>query len=220
MARNHGPACRESLAFLARNTHINAVTGFHLWSKTYDRNLGDVLKLQTEIATEVASALKVTLLGDVPAKIEMGGTRIPAAFDAYLRGAKLYSSYVDTKDLQTTMAAFTEAIRLDPQYALAFAGRSQTYSGYAGFSSGAEGLEALDKALTDAREAIRLAPELAAGHLALAHSLENSLDFPGALKAYERALVLAPGNAEVLRESGRFLASMGQFDKGVSAGRR
>ena len=56
---------------------INAVTGFHLWSKTYDRDLGDVLKLQTEIATAVASALKVTLLGDVAAKVELGGTGNP-----------------------------------------------------------------------------------------------------------------------------------------------
>ena len=78
---------------------INAVTGFHLWSKTYDRDLGDVLKLQTEIATAVASALKVTLLGDVAAKIELGGTRNPAAFDAYLRGAKAFSSRHDAKDL-------------------------------------------------------------------------------------------------------------------------
>ncbi len=54
---------------------INAVTGFHLWSKTYDRDLGDVLKLQTEIATAVAGALKVTLLGDVAAKVELGGTQ-------------------------------------------------------------------------------------------------------------------------------------------------
>src|SRR6516162_5806197 len=53
---------------------VNAVTGFHVWSKTYDRNLGDVLKLQTEIATEVATALEVTLLGDLSAKIEPGGT--------------------------------------------------------------------------------------------------------------------------------------------------
>ena len=52
---------------------INAVTGFHHWSKTFDRDLGDVLKLQTEIATAVASALKVTLLGDLGAKIELGG---------------------------------------------------------------------------------------------------------------------------------------------------
>ena len=76
---------------------INAVTGFHLWSKTYDRDLGDVLKLQTEIATSVASALKVTLLGDVAAKVELGGTRNSAAFDAYLRGAKALSSRRDSQ---------------------------------------------------------------------------------------------------------------------------
>jgi TolB-like protein/Flp pilus assembly protein TadD len=198
---------------------INAVTGFHLWSKTYDRDLGDVLKLQTEIATAVASALKVTLLGDVSAKIELGGTRNPAAFDAYLRGTKAYSSFTNTKDLQTAIAAFTEAIRLDPNYPLAFAGRSRAYAEYAA-ESGAELRESLDRALTDAREAIRLAPELAAGHLALASSLTASLDFPQALEGYERALALAPGNAEVLRESGRFLVNEGQFDKGISAGRR
>ena len=103
---------------------INTVTGFHLWSKTYDRDLGDVLKLQTEIATAVASALKVTLLGDFAAKVELGGTRNPAAFDAYLRGAKARSWIRDTKDLPAAIAAYTEAIRLDPHYALAFAGRS------------------------------------------------------------------------------------------------
>src|SRR6202042_2103221 len=91
---------------------INAVTGFHLWSKTYDRDLGDVLKLQTEIATAVASSLKVTLLGDVAAKVELGGTGNPAAFDAYLRGAKAASSFRDAKDLPAAIAAYTEAIRL------------------------------------------------------------------------------------------------------------
>ena len=103
---------------------INAVTGFHVWSKTYDRDLGDVLKLQTEIATAVASALKVTLLGDVAAKVELGGTRNPAAFDAYLRGARAFSSRHEDKDLPVAIAAYTEAIRLDPHYALAFADRS------------------------------------------------------------------------------------------------
>ncbi|HEY6483110.1 MAG TPA: TIR domain-containing protein, partial [Steroidobacteraceae bacterium] len=96
---------------------INAVTGFHLWSKSYDRDLGDVLKLQTEIATAVASALKVTLLGDVAARVELGGTHNPAAFDAYLRGAKAASSRRDTKDIPAAIAAYTEAIRLDPHYA-------------------------------------------------------------------------------------------------------
>mgnify|MGYP000909810676 CR=1 FL=1 len=54
----------------------------------FDRDAGDILRLQTEIATSVADTLKVTLLGDVATKIELGGTRIPAAFDAYLRGRK------------------------------------------------------------------------------------------------------------------------------------
>jgi TolB-like protein len=90
----------------------NAVSGFHLWSQTYDRDLSDVLKLQTEIANAVANALKVKLLGDVAAKIEAGGTRNPAALDAYLRGMKAYSLAHSGNDYQAAIAAYTEAIRL------------------------------------------------------------------------------------------------------------
>jgi TolB-like protein len=197
---------------------INAVTDFHLWSKTYDRDLGDVLKLQTEIATAVAGALKVTLLGDVAAKVELGGTRNPAAFDAYLRGAKAYRSRHDAKDLPAAIAAYTEAIRLDPHYALAFAGRSTALSDVAlDAVTEAATREAFDKAQADARQA--LAPDLAQGHLALAFVSENNLDFTQASEAYERALALAPGHAQFLRESGEFAAYMGHFDGGLAAGR-
>jgi tetratricopeptide (TPR) repeat protein len=199
---------------------INAVTGFHVWSKTYDRDLGDVLKLQTEIATAVAGALKVTLLGDAAAKIELGGTRNPAAFDAYLRGAKAFSTRRDTKDLPAAIAAYTEAIRLDPHYALAFAARSSAYSGYAQEAvTGAK--EEFDKAQADARQALELTPDLAQAHLALAVASEaGTLDFTQASKEYERALALAPGNAQVLRESGSFAALMGRFDAGLEATHR
>jgi TolB-like protein/tetratricopeptide (TPR) repeat protein len=201
---------------------INAVTGFHLWSKTYDRDLGDVLKLQTEIATAVASALKVTLLGDVAAKVELGGTGNPAAFDAYLRGEKARSSARDSKDLPVAIAAYTEAIRLDPHYALAFAGRSFALSGVASEAETPAAVrEGYDKAQADARQALILAPDLAQGHVALAAVAENgTLDFTQANDEYERALALAPGNAQVLRDSGLFAALMGHFDAGVAALRR
>ena len=201
---------------------INAVTGFHLWSKTYDRDLGDVLKLQTEIATAVASALKVTLLGEVAAKVELGGTRNPAAFDAYLRGAKAESSIRDAKDIPTAIAAYTEAIRLDPHYALAFAARSIALSGVAGEAETPAAVrEGYDKAQADARQALALAPGLAQAYLALALVSETgTLDFTQASEAYERALALAPGNAEVLRRSGQFAALMGHFDAGLAATRR
>jgi TolB-like protein/Tfp pilus assembly protein PilF len=201
---------------------INAVTGFHVWSKTYDRDLGDVLKLQTEIATAVASALKVTLLGDVAAKVELGGTHDPAAFDAYLRGAKAFSSTHEAKDLPAAIAAYTEAIRLDPNYALAFAGRSTALTSYAEeAATGAAVRESFDRAQADARQALALAPDLVQAHLALALVSERgTLDFMRASQAYERALALAPGNAEVLRQSGAFAAYMGHFDAGLAATRR
>jgi TolB-like protein/tetratricopeptide (TPR) repeat protein len=201
---------------------INAVTGFHLWSRTYDRDLGDVLKLQTEIATAVANALKVTLLGDVSAKIELGGTHNPAAFDAYLRGAKAFSSRHEAKDLPTAIAAYTEAIRLDPHYALAFAARSIALSYYAEeAATGTAVREGFDRAQADARQALALAPDLAEAHLAFAYVSETgNLDFTQASEAYERALALAPGNAQVLRLSGFFAAFIGHFDAGLAAARR
>jgi TolB-like protein/Tfp pilus assembly protein PilF len=202
---------------------INAVTGFHLWSKTYDRDLGDVLKLQTEIATAVASALKVTLLGDVAAKVELGGTRNPAAFDAYLRGAKTVSSSHEAKELPAAIAAYTEAIRLDPHYALAFAGRSIALSDAAGAAAetAAAVREGFDKAQADARQALALAPDLAQAHLALAIvSDQGTLNFTRASEEYDRALALAPGNAQVLQFSGRFAAWMGHFDTALAAARR
>jgi len=197
---------------------INAVSGFHLWSKNYDRDLGDVLKLQTEIATAVAQALKVTLLGDVPGKIELGGTRNPAAFDAYLHGLQVYQSRHEGSDIPGAIAAYTEAIRLDPNYALAFAGRAFALTEYTTeVATGTAIREGFEKAEADARRAIALAPELAEAHLALAFVSEvGDLDFARAREEHELALALAPGNSEVLRESGRFSALMGHFDEAIA----
>ncbi len=200
----------------------NAVTGFHLWSQTYDRDLGNILKLQTDIANAVASALKVTLLDNVSATIELGGTHNPAAFDAYLRGTKALTSLTDAKAYKTAIAEYTEAIRLDPRYALALAGRSRAYTSYAAqLANRAAIRDSFDKGYADARDAIELAPELAEGHIALGFYSEfGALDFTQAREAYDRARALAPGNAKVLRVSGGFLVSMGQFDEGISVARR
>jgi TolB-like protein/Flp pilus assembly protein TadD len=202
---------------------INAVTGFHQWSKTYDRDLGDVLKLQTEIATAVASALKVALLGDISAKIELGGTHNPTAFDAYLRGSRpLYNSVGDAEGLQSAIGAFTEAIHLDPNYALAFAGRSLALGRHAAEygRDPAAVREGLEKALSDAHQAITLAPELAEGYRALALFEASSQQYRQASEAYERVLALAPRNARVLTEYGRFTVLMGRANAGIAAGRR
>jgi TolB-like protein len=208
----------------------NAVTGYHLWSQTYDRDLGDVLKLQTDIATAVASALKVTLLGEIAAKIEIGGTRNTAAFDAYLRASSAYRRFgpvnlaaggLNAQGLQAAITAFTEAIHADPDYALAYAGRSLAYADFArALVAGPEVGDYLNKAQLDAHKAITLTPDLADGHLALANFLAGSLELAGALQEYERALALAPGDARVLRDYGAFAVLLGRTDAGLAAAQR
>jgi TolB-like protein/Flp pilus assembly protein TadD len=200
---------------------INAVTGFHLWSKTYDRDLGDVLKLQTDIATAVAGALKVTLLGDAAAKIELGGTRNPAAFDAYLRAANAYRGALDEQSLRDSIARYSEAIQLDPDYAIAYANRAIARFDLArNWATGESVRDYRESAQADARKAILLAPDLAEGHLALATLLEGTLEFRGANQEYGRALALAPGNAKLLRHYGTFAVQMGQIEAGLEAAHR
>jgi TolB-like protein len=195
---------------------INAVTGFHLWSHTYDRDLTDVLKLQSEIAGAVAGALKINLLADAMTKIEVGGTHNPAAFDTYLRASQLYLANQGEKNGDAVIAGYGEAIRLDPDYALAYAGRSLAFSA----KEQPAGSDYLERAREDARHAIALAPDLADGHLALAVLSEETLDFTAATAEYARAVALAPGNARVLRDYGFFAVSMGKTEAGLSAARR
>jgi TolB-like protein/Tfp pilus assembly protein PilF len=196
----------------------NAVTGFHLWSQTYDRNLTDVLAIQTEIATAVASALKVAILGDTAARIELGGTRNPAAFDAYLRGTQIHRNYRNGEDLQSSIAAYSDAIRLDPNYALAFAARAIAFEVFAWhWAAGTAATDSVAKGLTDANKAVALAPDLAESHLALAVILEGLSDLQRAGKEYERALALAPANARILMNSGNYAALLGRTEAGIDA---
>ena len=200
---------------------IDAVTGFHLWSKTYDRDLGDVLKLQTEIATAVAEALKVTLLADIAAKIEFGGTRNPAAFDAYLRGLKLARIALATSPLECRepIDAFSEAIALDSNYALAYANRALITSECATGSVQWLQQSYEEKARADAERAIALAPSLAEGYVALSGLEMGLLNLGAADQACARALALAPGNDRVLYECSLLAVYLGHADTAVSGAR-
>jgi TolB-like protein/Tfp pilus assembly protein PilF len=196
---------------------VNTVTGFHLWSETYDRDLKDVLKLQTDIAEAVTGSLRVALLGGLAEKIELGGTRNPSAFDAYLRGRRSVLQNTD-KSYQDAIAEFSEAIRQDPNYALAFASRSRVFS-YVATGSTMRGT--FDKAHADAERAIALAPDLGEGHLALAVAYElGSFDFAKANNEFERALSLASGNVPTLWRYAYFAVRMGRTERAISAARR
>ena len=176
---------------------INTVTGFHLWSETYDRPLNDIFKVQTEVATAVAQQLEIKLAGDESAKFEVGGTRNPAAYDAYLRARRLYGVRA-AEGLRAPLAEIDQAIALDPSYAAAYGLRAEVLT-YLSYEPNVEGAKALrDKAIASAERAVTLAPNLGDAHVALAivHA-RILLDFVGAGAEFDRALAVAPGSAYV-----------------------
>jgi tetratricopeptide (TPR) repeat protein len=158
------------------------------------------------------------LLGDVAAKIELGGTHNPAAFDAYLRARKALLAPHAPRIYQTAIAAYSDAIALDPSYALAFANRSLAFSAYATVASGAAIRESFEKSHEDAVQSLALVPDLSEGHFALAvYFAEGMLDFSRAKDEFELALSLAPGNARILRLYGLFVVQMGSTEAGIAA---
>ena len=205
---------------------INAVTGFHLWSQTYNRDLKDVLKLQTDIATEVSRALEVKLLGGSGGAGELGGTDNAKAFDAYLRGEKIaQGAFSEAGDSvagsQEALAAYNEAIRLDPHFANAYVGKARVLDQIAGAGFGGHVRRTAEEARAAADKAIEIAPTLGIAHSVLAWILGHGLlDFRAAAAAMERAVALSPGDARVVSMSAIVLAYMGKADESITQAKR
>jgi tetratricopeptide (TPR) repeat protein len=105
---------------------IDAETGGHVWAERYDGSLDDVFALQDEVTGQIIDALRLELTPSERLAVDARGTDISAAYDAYLRGVGLLAErqYIDTESNAAAQATFEEAIRLDPDYAHAYAGLS------------------------------------------------------------------------------------------------
>jgi eukaryotic-like serine/threonine-protein kinase len=200
---------------------INAVTGFHLWSQTYDRELKDILKVQAEIATAVTKALQAKLLADAVAAIEVGGTQNPQALDAYLRGVRWRGNAHKKEDLDTAIAELSEAIRLDPAFAKPYSLKASFLFGLASHVPESAVHQIYEEARAAAQRAVALAPAFGEAHAYLAHVLElGFLDFTRAAAEYDRALALSPGDARVHSLAALFFGRIGRADEAVAHARR
>jgi serine/threonine-protein kinase len=193
---------------------INAVTGFHLWAQTYDRDSRDLLSLEQEIATAVAGALKIKLLADDKSELMPGGTRNADAYDAYLRG-RYGETVEDEANLRAALAAQEEALTLDPEYADALAARADVAAQIGNmFTPDAHAREQLyAKAVESAEKAVALAPRSGWAYSILGQTLANVKgDFKAADAAYRKSVELEPGNADILHAYASFAASFGRAD--------
>jgi len=178
---------------------IRAATDDHLWAEVYNRKLDDIFGVEAEVAGAIADTLNAKLSGAEKAAVEKRPTENPAAYDAYLRALALSTAGYDFATTRKVSAAFAEAVRLDPDFALAWAQLAMN-NGYLYFNNvdtdtiTAESL----KLATD--NAVRLQPQLSESQLARGSYLYRvQRDFPGAQKAIEAALEHAPNNPQILQ---------------------
>ena len=183
----------------------------HLWSETYDRSLDNIFAIQDEIASEVVTKLKITLLGHARDARKTD----PQAYALYLQGRHLRRQTVaDAYDKAQVL--LQQALEIDPDYAEAWAELASTYTNQANL-----GLRPYDEAFLLAREAINKAitidPEHAQAHASLgyiARSYDN--DLVAAAYQLQLALQLEPANTNIIRSAASLIMSLGRLDEAIA----
>ena len=171
---------------------INAADGIELWTRTFDRELKDIFAVQQEIAAAVASSLKATLLGSDQQPAANPATTNTEAHNAYLQG-HYYFQRRNLEDYRKAVGHYDEAIRLDPEYALAYAERAELWT-IIGDLAGERPI-AYPKARSDAEKAVAIAPDLAEAHAALGWVRAFAeWKFAEGLSELQRAKALSPKN--------------------------
>jgi TolB-like protein/Flp pilus assembly protein TadD len=197
---------------------INAADGIELWTRTFDRELKDIFAVQQEIAAAVASSLKVTLLGLDERLSAKPATKNTEAHNAYLLG-HYYFQRRNLEDHRKAVTHFDEAIRLDPDYALAYAERSEAWTMIGDLNG--EGKTAWPKARADAEKAVAIAPTLAEAHAALGWvRFFTEWKFAEGLSELKRAKELSPANPTANDLLARVVVYLGKLDEAEKQARQ
>jgi serine/threonine-protein kinase len=198
---------------------IDAAQDEHLWSETYDRDLTDVFAIQSELALNVASALRAVLMPGERERVQRKPTDNVDAYNWYLLGRYALNRRT-SEGIRRATECFEQAIAADPRFAVAYAGLADTYT-LAGIGYGAAPTDALPRAKQAAMEAIRLDESLGEAHTSLGYILVNyDWDFFAAQRAFRRAIELNPSSAQAHQWMAHALAYVGLFDGSIVEFRR
>src|SRR5438876_3826418 len=198
---------------------INAADGTELWSRIFDRELKDIFAVQAEIAQAVAASLELTLLGSKDTTATNASTQSVEAHNAYLQG-HFYFARRNVEDYRKAISFFDQAIRLDPDYALAYAERSEAWT-FIGDLSTEQKKEAWAAARNDAEKAVAVGPNLAEAHAALGWvRFFTEWKFAEGLAELRRAKELAPANPTANDLLARVLVYLDQIEEAEKLARQ
>ena len=201
---------------------IDAANDEHIWANNYDRDLNDVFAIQTDLAKEIAGALRAKLSPSEKAQIERKPTQNGEAYLAFVQAHNLACAFEDFDKLKQGEQLYARAIELDPKFALALAWYSQLESWI--LHTFERTPQRREKARTLAERALELQPDLPEAHLALGYSYyygDNNYD--AALKEFEIAQRGLPNESDaylaigaIQRRQGKWAESTANIEKSAS----
>jgi serine/threonine-protein kinase len=200
---------------------IDGSTDEHIWADTYDRDLTDIFAIQTEVALNIANALRAELSPDERARVDRRPTLDLEAYEFYLRGRNAFYKFTEA-GYRRSLIEFEAAIARDPDFALVWVGIAETYTEMCIHGCADKTPEETIRLAKDAaNRALKMDDESAEAHgISGLIRFVFDFDWSGAEREFLRALELSPGSAEVHDHYGWLCASLERYDDAVREVRR
>jgi adenylate cyclase len=192
---------------------INVSDGYHLWSKNYDGDVRDIFTFQSNVAQRVVEALQINLGVEEAGALAKKPTENPEAHRLYLLGRYEFGKYGEA-GWTSSIRYYEQALKLDPNYALAYCGLADSYGYMGGVVMPSK--EAVAKEKEFAQRALHLEPQLAEAHLSLACALAGAFDWRNAQVEFDRAIELNPNLAWAYEIYAWFLGGLGRLDEAIA----
>lgn len=190
---------------------VDAQDGSLLWADQYQRKTGDIFELEADISKQISESLRVKLTGDQQQKLAKRQTQNPEAFDLYLKGRYFWNQR-SLEGMKKGAECFIQAIRKDPNYALAYAGMADCYLMLSVYSLPPR--EFVPKARMAISKALALDDQLAEAHASLGSLLFwYDWEFDRAEAEYKRAIELNPNHSDTHQWCAYLYASQERFDE-------
>lgn len=196
---------------------IPAATDSPVWTSNYERDVSDVLKLQSEIAWAVANEIRIQITAEERARLASARSVDPQAHEAYLLG-RYHLRQDNEQGLRQAIEYFERAIKIAPDSAAAYAGLSDAWR-FRGLTGIVDFKEAESPAREAALKALELDEQSAEGHISLAMIKQNyDWDWTGAERELRRALEIDPGSLDTHTNYGYFFMHVGRHDEAIREG--
>ncbi len=215
-----GSVIREGNRIRVHAQLIRGATDEHFWSETYDRELRDVLALESDVAQSIAGKVEVTVTGQERERLTAVRSVPPEVYESYLKGRFALDKSNRRGDVEESIRYFEQALKIDPTFAPAYVGLADAYDRLATVFIGSPPWEMRPKVVEAAHKALELDSELAEAYVPLADVQQQQWQWADAEAGYRRALELNPNDAAAHRGLAHWLLFQGRIDEALARSRR